>query len=90
MDHGKLTVSFHWHLVALPPELIDYVVVHELAHLHEPNHGKEFWRRVEDVLPDFKARRRRLRSRGTARLLTARRAAPRTSSRAASSRPRDV
>ena len=57
-DHGKLTVSFHWHLVTLPPELIDYVVVHELAHLHEPNHGPEFWRRVQDVLPDCKARRR--------------------------------
>jgi predicted metal-dependent hydrolase len=65
-DHGKLTVSFHWHLVALPPELIDYVVVHELAHLHEPNHGQEFWRRVEDVLPDCKARRRSLRGQGDA------------------------
>lgn len=65
-DHSRLTVSFHWHLVTLPPELIDYVVVHELAHLHEPNHGEEFWRRVEDVLPDCKARRRRLREHGDA------------------------
>jgi hypothetical protein len=65
-DHGKLTVSFHWHLVTLPPELIDYVVVHELAHLHEPNHGPGFWRRVQDVLPDCKQRRRRLRAQGDA------------------------
>jgi len=65
-DHGKLTVSFHWHLVTLPPELVDYVVVHELAHLHEPNHGPQFWRRVQDVLPDCKERRRSLRAHGDA------------------------
>jgi hypothetical protein len=65
-DHRRLTVSFHWHLVTLPPELLDYVVVHELAHLHEPNHGSGFWRRVDAVLPDFRERRRRLRERGDA------------------------
>ncbi len=65
-DHRTLTVSFHWQLVTQPPDLIDYVVVHELAHLHEPNHGKEFWRRVTDVMPDCKRRRRRLRDRGDA------------------------
>jgi predicted metal-dependent hydrolase len=65
-DHRTLTVSLHWQLVTLPPGLIDYVVVHELAHLHEPNHGGEFWRRVEDVLPDCKARRRSLRDQGDA------------------------
>jgi predicted metal-dependent hydrolase len=65
-EHGTLTVTFHWHLVTLPLDLIDYVVVHELAHLHEPNHGREFWRRVEDVLPDCKKRRRSLRDHGDA------------------------
>ncbi len=59
-DHRNLTVSFHWQLITMPPDLIDYVVVHELTHLHEPNHGPAFWRRVEDVLPGCKARRRRL------------------------------
>ena len=54
------TVSFHWELVLLSPDLIDYVVVHELAHLHEPNHGPRFWRRVEEVMPDWRARRARL------------------------------
>ena len=43
-DHRTLAVSFHWQLVTQPPELIDYVVVHELAHLHEPNHRPAFWR----------------------------------------------
>ena len=63
-DHRTLTVSFHWHLITQPPELVDYVVVHELAHLHEPNHGAGFWRRVADVLPDCKQRRRQLSQRG--------------------------
>jgi predicted metal-dependent hydrolase len=63
-DHRTLTVSFHWQLVTQPPDLIDYVVVHELAHLHEPNHGAAFWRRVADVLPDCKERRKRLNARG--------------------------
>jgi predicted metal-dependent hydrolase len=60
-EHRTLMVTFHWQLVTQPADLIDYVVVHELAHLHEPNHGKEFWRRVADVLPDYKERRKRLR-----------------------------
>ena len=63
-DHRTLTVSFHWHLITQPPELVDYVVVHELAHLHEPNHGAGFWRRVADVLPDCTQRRRQLSRRG--------------------------
>ena len=63
-DHRTLTVSFHWQLITQPPELVDYVVVHELAHLHEPNHGPGFWRRVADVLPDCKERRKRLSRRG--------------------------
>jgi predicted metal-dependent hydrolase len=51
------TVSFHWELVMQRPEAVDYVVVHELAHLHEPHHQRPFWRRVEAVLPDYKQRR---------------------------------
>jgi hypothetical protein len=65
-EHRTLTVTFHWQLVTQPADLIDYVVVHELAHLHEPNHGKEFWGRVADVLPDYKQRRKRLRDGGDA------------------------
>jgi len=63
-DSRTRTVSFHWELVLLSPSLIDYVVVHELTHLHEPNHGSGFWRRVELVLPDWRLRRARLASRG--------------------------
>jgi hypothetical protein len=63
-DHRTMTLTFHWQLVTLPTGLVYYVVVHELVHLHEPNHRPAFWRRVEDVLPDWKARRRQL-SKGT-------------------------
>jgi predicted metal-dependent hydrolase len=48
---------FHWKTILLPPQLAEYVAVHEMAHLHEPHHTSEFWRRVERVLPDFERRR---------------------------------
>ena len=63
-DHRAAKVSFHWQLVTQPPDLVDYVVVHELAHLLEPHHGTAFWERVAAVLPDWESRRRRLRDRG--------------------------
>jgi hypothetical protein len=65
-DHHTRTVTFHWQLVTQGPALVDYVVLHELAHLHEPNHGPAFWRRVEAVMPDCRQRRRRLSAHGDA------------------------
>lgn len=47
---------FHWKTILLPARIAEYVVVHELAHLHEPHHTPEFWRRVERALPDFELR----------------------------------
>jgi len=58
--HGR--IHLNWRLIHMPPELLDYVVVHELAHLHEPNHSPRFWRHVERILPDHLLRRRRLRT----------------------------
>ncbi|MFN3611260.1 M48 family metallopeptidase [Tepidimonas sp.] len=55
------TVSLNWRLVCLPVELLDYVVVHELAHLREMHHGPAFWALVAAVLPDYAERRAALR-----------------------------
>lgn len=48
----------------MPPEVLDYVVVHELAHRREMNHSPRFWAIVEKVLPDYKERRRWLKENG--------------------------
>lgn len=57
---SKGNLNFNWKLVLLAPELLDYVVVHELAHRREMNHSKNFWRIVEAELTDYRERRRRL------------------------------
>jgi predicted metal-dependent hydrolase len=59
--HPDGRVHLNWRLIQAPPALIDYVVVHELAHLREPNHSPRFWTWVGSVLPDYKERRRALR-----------------------------
>ncbi|MGA2297244.1 MAG: SprT family zinc-dependent metalloprotease [FCB group bacterium] len=47
-------INFSWRLVMAPREVIDYVVVHELAHLIQMNHSKRFWKIVEKILPSYK------------------------------------
>lgn len=56
---GRL--RFNWRIVLFPRPAIDYVVVHELAHLRELNHGPCFWAHVERVVPDYRERRTWLR-----------------------------
>jgi predicted metal-dependent hydrolase len=48
---------FHWKTILLPPRIAEYVVVHELVHLHHPHHTPEFWQRVERAMPDFERRK---------------------------------
>jgi predicted metal-dependent hydrolase len=48
---------FHWKSILLPARIAEYIVVHEMAHLHEPHHTPNFWRRVERAMPDFKLRK---------------------------------
>lgn len=48
---------FHWKTILLPPRIAEYVVVHEIAHLHEPHHTPAFWLRVERALPDYAQRK---------------------------------
>ena len=57
---AKKSVNFSWRLVLADDAVIDYVVVHELAHITQMNHSERFWSTVEGVLPDYKERQKRL------------------------------
>jgi predicted metal-dependent hydrolase len=54
-------ISLNWRLVFMPLAVVDYVVCHELAHIKEMNHSPRFWSVVEQLCPDWKARRLELR-----------------------------
>jgi predicted metal-dependent hydrolase len=56
---------FHWRTMLLPPPIIDYIVVHELVHLHERRHNRPFWERVERAMPDYTDRKRWLAENGS-------------------------
>ena len=60
----KNNLSFSWRLVMTPLDVIDYVVIHELAHTIHHNHSKRFWKLVEKWMPDFKVKRNQLRKYG--------------------------
>ena len=60
----KGMISLNWRLVLMPRAVVDYVVCHELAHLKEMNHSPRFWSVVEQLSPDWKARRLELRQLG--------------------------
>ena len=61
---SKGNLNFNWKLVLMPDEVLDYVVVHELAHRFEMNHSDRFWAIVAEVLPDYRERRRKLKEWG--------------------------
>ena len=54
-------LAFSFRLIMAPPEVVDYVVVHELMHIREKNHSSKFWNLVLEVIPDYRAYRRWLR-----------------------------
>ena len=54
------TLRFNWRVMMLEPALVDYVIVHELAHLAVRGHSYEYWRLVNRVMPDAQERRRKL------------------------------
>lgn len=66
---SKGTLSFNWRLLMAPPEILDYVVIHELAHLRVPNHSPDFWALVEQQCADHKEHRRWLNKNGHALML---------------------
>ena len=58
---SRRNLSFNWRLVMAPPAILDYLAVHELAHLAEPNHSMKFWLIVRSHCPDFQRHKRWLR-----------------------------
>ncbi len=61
---GRERVNFNWSTMTLPPAIIDYVIVHELAHLQHPHHGPAFWAAVSRAMPDHERRKRWLAENG--------------------------
>ena len=57
---AKGNVNFNYQLAFLPEELLDYVVIHELAHRRHMDHSREFWEEVEKYCPDYLERREQL------------------------------
>ena len=57
-------LNYNWKLVLMPPGVLDYVVVHELAHRREMNHSAAFWKVVATWMPDYKKYRKWLRDNG--------------------------
>lgn len=57
-------LNFNWKLILTPPEILDYVVVHELCHRLQMNHSPAFWQEVARVMPDYAQRRAWLKQNG--------------------------
>ena len=62
---SKGNLNFNCLLALVPPEVLDYVVVHELCHRKELNHSDRFWKEVERIRPDYKVRKKWLKENGT-------------------------
>jgi predicted metal-dependent hydrolase len=58
------TLNFHWKCMMAPLTVLDYIVVHELAHLLHPNHTAAFWNDLDKMLPDYRERKAWLRVHG--------------------------
>jgi len=61
---SKTGLNFHWKVILAPKSVIDYIVVHELAHLKREDHSLQFWEIVESVIPNYIKRKNWLRLNG--------------------------
>ena len=57
-------LNFHWKCMMAPPKIIDYIIVHELCHIHQKNHTDVFWNEVDKVMPDYRERKEWLKKNG--------------------------
>lgn len=60
----KGTISLNWRLLMAPPEIIDYVIYHELIHLRERNHSQAFWNLLSKYVPDYRVKKKWLKENG--------------------------
>ncbi len=58
------SINFSWRLIMAPRDVVEYVVVHELAHITEKNHSKKFWSKVESILPHYRIQEKWLKENG--------------------------
>lgn len=63
---SKGILAFHWRLIFTPLEVLNYLVVHEICHLKEMNHGARFWKLVEKIYPQYKQAQKWLKTNGFA------------------------
>ncbi|NMB79526.1 MAG: M48 family metallopeptidase [Methanomicrobiales archaeon] len=54
-------LNFSWRLIQAPLEIVDYVILHELVHLRQMDHSPRFWKKVEELMPDYERRKQWLR-----------------------------
>ena len=57
-------ITLNWRLVQMPPSVSDYILLHELMHMRQPNHSRRFWREVASVCPEWREAERWLRKHG--------------------------
>jgi hypothetical protein len=62
----KGEILLNWRIIMAPPSVIDYVIIHELAHLQEKNHTKKFWELVKNAMPNYEEKKEWLRVNGPA------------------------
>lgn len=57
-------INYNWRVIMAPPRIVDYLVIHELSHLLEPNHSAKFWNEVKKFAPDYQECRKWLTANG--------------------------